>query len=366
MQRRVHILRRNYFIENQKLYKRSTYGPLLIPKLQDRPKIIEELHDGHGHFASEATYKRARSLYYWPNMYQDLKKAIKACTICQICDKKGGETITSAWPIHVNKIFQRFGLDYIVSGIESNEGNNFIIVATEYYTRWPIAKAVQNADGITTAKFLYTDIFCTFGPPAEILTDRGTHFKNEMIKEFCKLVNVNHKFSTPYHPQTNGAVENLNGTLINILRKLTIKSPRYWDTYIPTALYTYRTKIHETLKTTPYNLLFGVHPRNMDIIHFSAQVLGNERLIALDKERGNLELKLAKERASKWSPGINYSKGDIVLVKRMSKLKILPPWLETSYIIYRVHENNTYDLIDQNGETFKSRVNADRLKKFQP
>src|SRR5436190_14647372 len=74
IERRVHILRKNYFIENQKLYKRSTYGPLLVPKLQDRPKIIEELHDGHGHFASEATYKRARSLYYWPNMYQDLKK----------------------------------------------------------------------------------------------------------------------------------------------------------------------------------------------------------------------------------------------------------------------------------------------------
>ena len=103
----------------------------------------------------------------------------------------------------------------------------------------------------------------------------------------------------------------------------------------------------------------------MDIIHFSAQVLGNERLIALDKERRNVELRLAKERASKWSPEINYSKGDIVLVKRMSKLKILSPWLETPYIIYRVHENNTYDLIDQKGELFRSRVNAERLKRFQ-
>src|SRR5436190_11512986 len=233
--------------------------------------------------------------------------------------------------------------------MESYEGNSFIIVATEYYTCWPIAKAVQNADAVTTAKFLYTEIFCTFGPPAEILTDRGTHFKNETIKEFCKLVNVNYRFSTPYHPQTNGVVENLNGTLINILRKLTIKYPKSWDTYIPTALYAYRTKIHEILKTTPYELLFGVHPRNMDVIHFSAQVLDNERLIALDQERGDLELRLAKKRASKWSPEINYSKGDIVLIKRMSKLKILSPCLETPYIIYRVHENNTYDLIYQLG-----------------
>ena len=37
----------------------------------------------------------------------------------------------------------------------------------------------------------------------------------------------------------------------------------------------------------------------MDIIHFSAQVLGNERLAALDQERGDLKLRLAKKRANK-------------------------------------------------------------------
>ena len=48
----------------------------------------------------------------------------------------------------------------------------------------------------------------------------------------------------------------------------------------------------------------------------------------------------------------------------MGKLKILTPWLETPYIIYRVHENNTYALIDQSGELFKSRVHAEQLKRF--
>ena len=97
-------------------------------------------------------------------------------------------------------------------------------------------------------------------------------------------------------PQTNSAVENLNGKLINILQKLIIKYPKSWDTNIPTTLYAYRTKIHET---TPDDLLFGVHPWNMDIIHFSAQVLENERLAALDQERGDLKLRLAKKRANK-------------------------------------------------------------------
>ena len=83
--------------------------------------------------------------------------------------------------------------------MESYKGNNFIPVAIEYYTCWLISK---NKDRITTVEFLYINIFCIFDPLAEILTDRGTHFKNEMIKEFCNLVNVNHRFSNPYYPQT--------------------------------------------------------------------------------------------------------------------------------------------------------------------
>jgi transposase InsO family protein len=125
------------------------------------------------------------------------------------------------------------------------------------------------ADSIETARFLYNEIFYTFGSPVEILIDRGTHFRNKMINEFYKLVQVKYKFSIVYHPQTNGAIENLNGTLVNILRKLTIKYPTHWDIWIPIALYTYRIKIHSTLKISSYELLFGVYPRNMDIIYFS-------------------------------------------------------------------------------------------------
>src|SRR4030095_2740083 len=249
--------------------------------------------------------------------------------------------------------------------LESESKNKYILVAIEYYTRWPIAISSQSADAITTAKFLYTEIFCTFGPPNEILTDRGTHFRNEIIQEFCKLVNVKHKFSTSYHPKTNGAVENLNGTLINILRKLTIQYPKHWDTWIPTALYAYRTKVHNALKTTPYELLFGVRPRNMAPIHFAEQVLGQRRLIALDDQRQQVAQRLAQRRADGWQPELTYSQGDIVLVKRMSTLKILSEWLTEPYIIYRVHDNNTYTLINQDGEFFLSRVHADRLKLFR-
>ena len=65
-----------------------------------------------------------------------------------------------------------------------------------------MAVATPLADVETTAKVIYKEIFCTFGPPAEILSDRGPHFANKTIQNLCKIVKVIHKFSTPYHPQT--------------------------------------------------------------------------------------------------------------------------------------------------------------------
>ena len=53
-----------------------------------------------------------------------------------------------------------------------------------------------------------------------------------------------------------------------------------------------------------------------------------------------------------------------MLVKREKKLKIQVPWYKTSYLIYQVHENNTHDLIDKDGEFFRSRVNSTNLKLY--
>jgi len=362
-QRRVHLEPAKYLIHHQKLYKRSSYGMLLVPTLSNRNMVMNEVHDGHGHFGQEATYQRARRHYYWPKMYDDLKKLIKTCHECQVCDKKMKKA-RSKWPITTIFLFQRLGLDYIGPLTESISGNKYILVLMEYYTKWPMAFPVAEADAVTTAEILYREVFCNFGPPSEILTDRGTHFANKLIADLCRVVNVRHKFSTPYHPQTNGLVENMNGTLINILRKLSLNYPTRWDEWIPTALYAYRTKVHTTLKYTPYELLYGILPRSTDPIQTVGQRLGEERLAALDATRDQAHLRLIETQAAQWNPEVTYQQGDYVLVKRAKRLKIQPPWHETPFKVYRAHENNTYDLIDDEGNFYKTCLHADRLKLY--
>jgi len=104
-------------------------------------------------------------------------------------------------------------------------------------------------------------------------------------------------------------------------------------------------------------MLYEVAPRNSDLIYFAFQLLGEERLPALEDKRDQVYDKFTKRQANKWSPELDYKRGDTVLVKRLKKLKIQAPWYETPYLIYQVHENNTYDLIDKDDEFFRSRVN---------
>lgn len=84
-----------------------------------------------------------------------------------------------------------------------------------------MALACKNPDADTTASFIYEQIFCQFGPPTHILSD----FDNTIIEKFLYLHNVHCKFSTPYHPQTNGKCEKLNGTLTASFKKLSIAYP---------------------------------------------------------------------------------------------------------------------------------------------
>ena len=84
-------------------------------------------------------------------------------------------------PIPVEAPFHRIGIDYVGPLPETTKENKFIIVATDYLTKWPEAKAVPAANAQEAANFIYEDIICRHGCPTYLLSDRGRHFLNELV-----------------------------------------------------------------------------------------------------------------------------------------------------------------------------------------
>jgi len=98
--------------------------------------------------------------------------------------------------------------------------NRYIIVATDYLTRWPEAKAVSDAGAKTLAKFIFKEIVCRHRVPKIILSDNRKNFISETIRILCEKFLIKHIFSSPYYPQTNRMVERLNRTLCSSLAKV--------------------------------------------------------------------------------------------------------------------------------------------------
>ncbi|KAL1268451.1 hypothetical protein QQF64_033814 [Cirrhinus molitorella] len=104
-------------------------------------------------------------------------------------------------------------------------------------------------------------LFYKFGAPKRILTDQGTEFVNQINLEVCQTLGISRSLCAPYHPQTNGLVEKLNGTIQRTLSKLVERKPSLWADYLEATMFGLRTKKQLTTKFSPYFLLFGREAR---------------------------------------------------------------------------------------------------------
>lgn len=91
-------------------------------------------------------------------------------------------------------------------------------------------------------------VFACFGVPEVILTDNGSNFTAAVTEELLKSLNCSHITSTPYHPQSNGMVERVNGVLKKVVDKIAGgRSKTRWKELLPAVLMALRAAKHTAL-----------------------------------------------------------------------------------------------------------------------
>src|SRR6266498_4303744 len=186
-------------------------------------------------------------------MKDDIKSYIQTCDQCQRRGK-----ITDENELHSIKIkepFYQWRIDIVGSLTETSRGNKYIVVAIDYFTKYPEARALVNANARNVANFLYEDIICRHGCSRKIISDRGIYFNNQIIERLLERFKIRHNLSTLYHPKTNGLVERFNKTLCESLVKLNEKREN-WDEYILPTLFAYRTKINKSTQFISFYLTY--------------------------------------------------------------------------------------------------------------
>lgn len=172
-----------------------------------------------------------------PGIFTDISEYCRSCPECQKGMQKG--RITRAPLISIPPIeepFQRIAIDCVGPLPLTNNRNRYILVCIDYATRYPEAIPLKNQEAETVADALIS-MFSRVGVPKELLTDQGSNFMSDLIKQVCKLLKINKLCTTPYHPEANGLVENFNGVLKKMLKIYAQKEPSNWDKFIPYILF---------------------------------------------------------------------------------------------------------------------------------
>ena len=81
--------------------------------------------------------------------------------------------------------FQKWAVDFVshFKPATTQTDNRYILVATDYCTKWVEAKALRDNMAASTVKFLYKYIWCRFGCPIKLISDQRSHFLNSAIHE---------------------------------------------------------------------------------------------------------------------------------------------------------------------------------------
>nr|CAN82630.1 hypothetical protein VITISV_028132 [Vitis vinifera] len=226
------------------MYKRSFTGPYLrCLGHSEAQYVLAELHEGicGNHSGGRSLAHKAHSQgYYWPTMKKDAAAYVKRCDKCQryapIPHMPSAmlKSVSGPWP------FAQWGMDIVGSLPAAPAQKKFLLVATDYFSKWVEAEAYASIKDKYVTKFVWKNIVCRFGIPQTIIADNGPQFDSITFRNF--LFGAKHP-EFILHTAISSKLE---------------QAKEKWVEELPGVLWAYRTTPGRPTGNTPFALAYGM------------------------------------------------------------------------------------------------------------
>ena len=261
---------------------------LVIPKSW-RYTVLMEAHDKLGHQGNSCTYCLIKCQYYWKGMNKDIHKYIANCVLCQ-----WEKTKVQQYPLQMTEIpdrpFDKIAINLVTDCKTSTLGNKHILTIIDHLIGWPEAFPIPDKSSDTIVATFINEYLQVHMWPQYILSDNGTEFKNSIMDQVLQQLGIDRIFFAPYHPQSNGKLEDFLKYLKPTLNKLCEKDPANWDKYLNQVLTSYRIAPNVAMAESPFFLVYGRDP-NLPL----HQLLEPMQCFLGDLETHRLALAIAKK-----------------------------------------------------------------------
>ena len=229
---------------------------VVVPKGR-RQQILELAHSNltSGHFGFKKTFARISRHFLWPKMWGEVKAFVRSCAGCQ----RGARNDNAKAPLQplpcVSEPFEKVAFDLVGPLPKSSSGYRYILTMMCLYTKYPEAIPLRRVDNETVLEAMF-EIFSRHGLPKVMLTDQGSVFTSKMTRLMCKTFDIHKVQTSPYHPQSDGALKRWHACLKGMLKKSECDI-KCWDKQLKYLLFAYRDTPHCVTGFSPFTLLFG-------------------------------------------------------------------------------------------------------------
>ena len=130
---------------------------------------------------------------------------------------------------------------------KSSDGHSYILVATDYFTKWVEAIPTRRSTSKVVIDFILNNIIIRIGCPEKIVTGNAMCSKSYEFYQFCDKYAITRSTSSPYHPQGNGQVKSSNKSLLKIIKRILNDNKKAWDSKFPLVVWANRVIVKKVI-----------------------------------------------------------------------------------------------------------------------
>jgi Integrase zinc binding domain/Chromo (CHRromatin Organisation MOdifier) domain len=364
-------------------YKKRIYIP---PNDELKQKILDEAHKSKYtlHPGMVKMYQNLKSEVWWPGLKKEVTQYVAKCLTCQRVKIEHRQPPGLLQKIEIPKWkWEDVTMDLVV-GLPKIRHFDAIWVIVDRFTKSahfiPISASYSPGK---LAEVYIKHIVRLHGIPKSIISDRDPRFTSRFWQALHEALGSKLKFSTAYHPQTDGQSERTIQTLEDMLRACVLDFKGNWDQYLPLAEFAYNNSYHSSIQMAPFEALYGRKCRSpICWTEMSERLLIGTEIVDKTSER----IKLIKERllaaqsrqksyADKRRRPLEFEVGDHVFLKispvtgvgRTLKRKKLSPRYVGPFEILAKRGPVAYQLaLPPNMGKLHDVFHVSQLKKYQP
>jgi hypothetical protein len=228
--------------------------PLQTKLIQIAHESLVTLHPGRNQ-----TYTILARHFFWPGMAVEVRRYIRNCDICGRIKPWRTRLQGLLQPLPVpDRNFQELSVDFI-DKLPESEGCTSLMIITCRLSKWAYLFAMSSTTADVVAEVFIKRIYSVHGLPRSIVSDRGVQFTGELTTILCKLLGINQRLSTGYHPQTDGSTERKNSDVEVGIRQFAEAFENKWTENLHAIQLALNGRTSSTTGLTPFFMTHGYH-----------------------------------------------------------------------------------------------------------